>query len=837
MKKYCFLSAVVVLGAMAASCNKEASSQEPVVNPQEKEEISVYDAPAFTASFAKNETKSYIGDAQGGYYQPLWDTTKDRVCINNGSMSAIVESEDDGLTASFLMSTESEYPEAPYCAVTPHNAFNKDHSTFDPETKTMKVMVAGTGAPQRYTTVNDKPTYYASAPIMAAYSEDGNFEFKNFSIFYKLTIGGGSDTDNIKTIYVRQGEGATTPNIAGQWNLQFNSADDITFAPLNLTALLAYDCGKEGIAQGTPIVITVPAYDFEDGLIFTIKDVNGHFASFKVASATAAAAGTVFTKTVAFSPASGQIRNADDWNAFAAAVNGEKNDWDLYRWVGNGTVQIAEDFEAEKLTQVRGKNGKFAYNVDGQGHTITLTAATQPIFRNLRTQIKDLTLAGALNSTNGNISAFVDTVYNGAVMTNCINEMSVNVNSTTDQHIIAGGIARIVLGGTFTSCVNKGAINCTKTIANTERNIEIGGLFAQVYNTEGELAMTNCSNEGTIYLKPVCSDRANGCKVFCVGGIAGWLRESSYWKTLKNCDNNGAITVDGSEICANGMYAYAVSVGGVAGVAAYLNSGAGAYTSTPKTVAGSKVKFDGCDNTARIYNGAVNYSTSGASNTKVYTGGIAGSFAGAPGDYAIMRNCTSNGRIVTYDLCGSGKCTRPQFCDVLGGVIGLGGYIEMDKLTVSITRDATSGEGLGNGKRPLVAIGGVIGMTVGPFSLSNSTVYTEGYFQRVAGYQNNRAVVACVPVKYNSTAMSTVPDVKGTVLTDNKLGWSLKICTATLSSATDVNDLSSTYNATITAVKSTEGVSNLVFGQGYTTYADDVTGSGNTNGGKDIVIP
>ena len=199
---------------------------------------------------------------------------------------------------------------------------------------------------------------------------------------------------------------------------------------------------------------------------------------------------------------------------------------------------------------------------------------------------------------------------------------------------------------------------------------------------------------------------------------------------------------------------------------------------------------------------------------KMYTGGIAGSISGRNEQYASIASCTNTGDVITYDIIadtpGYVVSGRPAYCAVAGGLVGFGGYLNIDGCSVDCQ--------IGNGRRPMVAWGGAIGYAVRPFIINNATLKFRGYYQRLEGYKMNRAVVAVVPVKYNTSNMDLKPDVDGSKITGNLSVVGYLLTSGSALSSDSAADLTSTLTtkvfATLDKVKD-----NLVCGQGFTANA------------------
>lgn len=348
----------------------------------------------------------------------------------------------------------------------------------------------------------------------------------------------------------------------------------------------------------------------------------------------------------------------------------------------------------------------------------------------------------------------------------------------------------------------------------------MGGIASQIHASDYAVTINNCKNTAAITLAPVSgSSNGTGMPVCGLGGIAGWIRSGSAI-TLDNCDNSGAITLSAENVVSDrGFIAYSMHVGGVAGLATPINASGDnqGLINTPNETNGLNVTFKDCDNTAIVHNCGVNYSTTQQTNTKVFTGGLVGSLLGRADNFAEVDNCTNTGAVYTYDLTGDTSSARPGYSAVAGGLVGFGGYLDIKNTTVNCE--------VGNGKRPMVAMAGVIGFAERPFKLTDSNIYVSGYFQRFEGYKMNRAVVAVVPVKYDTKAMGMVPNIEGSTITNCKIGGYV-LSHGTPLKSDDKSDLSASLTVKLFNSESKTS-DNLVCGQGFTANAG-VTVSGYT---------
>lgn len=789
----------------------------------------------FTGSLDEVETKTtiwYDDKRIDAGKCPTMFMTEDYITVNGVKSGKMNKLDDHGTQVSFNV----EGVTGPYYAVTA--AQNKGY-----ENGVYIVQVNGTGKAQAYRLVNGEKSisFDSSADILAAYSEDKTLHFKHMTTFYAISVDteNSSVKDNIRSIYIRQAGDA--PNIAGQWSLSFKGEDHTpTLTPKSLSTVISYDCSEkdeegnaQGVAQGKVMMVGVPAYDYADGLIITLKDVNDKFASYKIpASQTqlAGKGGVIIPFTPKFNPGPGKIMSAKDWNEFADFINdAPTKDWDIYRWVGDGsnTITLGADINDDEV-ELKSITAEFKYVFDGNGKTITRKNATSSLFSDLTGEIRNLTLDGKLTLSKAEDAPFVKNIHAGAKISGCTNNMNVTFNIKT--HCYVTGIAAVAVrcdtegmeSLEISNCTNNGSITGTVDVSSANYNVAVAGILGDIRAGTGtvlyDVLLKNCTNNGEIKVSPKSGDDSTNGMLLCgVGGIVGYLRNSKSI-TLDNCDNTKPITLSAENISSEtGLKAGATAVGGIIGIGTNASGGL--------SLTGQKIKLLNCNNSATIYNCAVNASAGEESDNKVYTGGLAGALVGKSDNYAAITSCSSTGDVYTYDICGSDAATTSATSAVAGGFIGFGGYLNMDKCTVACQ--------LGNGYRQSVAWGGVIGFAMRPFNLTNSTVNVVGYFNRISGYNLNRGVIAVIPVKYSSTKMSPAPTttnsstISGSSVTCKMLttkGYPAADLTDNLRESTETN-----FQFTSNPFSSSDNVKkNLTRGVGSEANAVITIGEGNT---------
>ncbi len=861
MKKYSIIVAALFGVSMLFSCNKEndfmpgdnqPADDTEVVNPSENNGDAVM---VFSASLKDSEeTKTYITTPEvdgpnAGKYVPKWSSS-DKIKVNGVESAAGVRSE-DFTTASFSF---SEVINGPFYAIAPSD----DNKTWDSENNRFNIIVKGTGAPQKYRNYTDgssdnrgtNPTYDMSHAILAAYGEGTSLQFQQLTTYFKLTFSKGfgvADGTKIKTIYVRQGESAATPNIAGTWRVSFDGSGVASVAPATLTTIIAYNCmvnggtATEGVDFGSPVIITLPSYNFENGLIVTVKDTEDNFQSFGIPAASSNLStkkGTLITKTLTYSPQSGTINSAADWNAFADAVNAETNDWDLYKWVGNGTVKLGADISADDLTQVT----NLKYILDGQGHTITRAAGSGALIDTISGEVKNMTLAGAIDaSSSPQLGALANALEAGGRITSVTNEM--NITATAAANYAIGGIVRQIKGGVISGCENNGAIEANINVSAADYTLSIGGIVAGTSLTEAAV-IENCINNATITVTPTYANNTNYVKYGSLGGIIGAISSRDFNVTLDNCDNKKAVSWEDphdwtSPASSNGNAIgapTATSIGGIVGRAAPVATGSNAQLlSTPNGTNGMDITFVDCDNTGAVRGRAVgNYGTVNAAmssivtnmkqmHRKVYMGGLAGTLIGNNEKNISITNCTSSGSITPYSYSSdsSAQTYSSNQCgisSVVGGLIGWGGY-------VSISGGSVSGT-VGTKLRHAFCLGGVIGYAVRPFNISGMTVAIEGYL--VPGLENvnntpltdaNFAYFAAVPATFYGNSLTPAASISGSKISSCTVTGVIQTCDPkTFSSTSKMNGAANNWTD-----RASDSATNWVQGQGYTLSGSGVT--------------
>ena len=789
---------------MVVSCGKAAETGIPAEDGQVR----------VSTRITTVETRTWLDSGGGGDNLKVYWSNGDRINVNGQNSSPLSVEDGEKVTAcDFLL--RSVLP--PYNVIYPAEIVSG--AAYDSEGR-VEITIPSV---QQYT----PGSFGCGSAILYGWSEDAEsaVPLRNLcsAIRVKLWTGYPSTIEEVSL------QSATTP-VAGRYSLRPQDGS-LTVVEGSNNLSLALGEGVALSAEGEWFYFTVPAGEYADSLTFTfIQKEDRRSMKCTWTPKGPLDPGILYSfSNVEYVPGAKDIETPDDWNEFAAAIAGNG---DVRKWVRNGVVNLGADLNADDLDKVP---ADFSYVFEGHGHTITRSAATGALFSSVNGTVRNLNLSGALSTDASLCSSLADYLYAGGKIESCTS--SVTIVNDASGYVRAGGFVGVMNGGTIRACTNTGSINAIATAAADTYNMQVGGIVAQidVSDTEhgGDALLENCKNAGAITADPSVESNDFGFNYSGVGGIAGWLRGQGHSFTLVNCDNEGAVTYSAEHVTStNGARAYAICAGGIVGIAGDLGaypiytgssqsnlpgvfssfeSGGSYYTGTDT---GLDVSLTDCDNTGTVYNCGDNYSAKLASNNKVYTGGIAGSLVGTAAQYARLSYCTNTGTLLTYDLTGENASLRPIYCQVVGGLIGYGGYVSADNCTVNCT--------IGNGKRQANAIAGAIGYAMRPFSVSQSLIWFTGYFVRVSNNNTHSASIAVVPLMFGTGAETPIPTITGSSVTNTKCG--AKLYYANASSETSTDDYSASMSST-----TLNSTSSLVRGKGYSSAATDVAQSGNSN--------
>ena len=247
----------------------------------------------------------------------------------------------------------------------------------------------------------------------------------------------------------------------------------------------------------------------------------------------------VTSNTITINGTALTIYTAEELASFRDAVNGGDN-------FNGRTVLLGADIDISNIEGGWTPIGlstaakRFAGTFDGQGHTITVGTFADGItvpalfgYARGEATIKNLTVAGTIESTQYNVAAVCNTSY-GATFENVRNLANVSTTDTSGR--VAGIVASVGAGGSddptvFINCVNKGNISTAGSSGYASGIANLGATSAGCIAT-----FENCYNTGTI------SGVATMYGDCYISGIVSINKSNSNANTMTNCYNAGALS-------------------------------------------------------------------------------------------------------------------------------------------------------------------------------------------------------------------------------------------------------------------------------------------------------
>lgn len=687
-----FLAALAV---MTVSCVKENA-------PQTEEPLSPAGEFVFQAVAPADVTVGALGTKtvmvpENEAYAVNWTDT-DAISVNGTASTAIEVAEDDAKNATFTVSGVN----APFCAVYPAAVA----SEF-----TQEAAVITLPDEQKYVAGSFDP----AASVMLGYmaEEEGWLSFSHAMSYLYLTINTVSDydTDNIRYVNVKSlGE----EPMSGAFEAAFGA--ECTMAPAEGTASteVTLDCGEAGVAKGTPVVIAIPSGSYASGLVITITDVNGDETTQTAATELVFKPGFVYTANLRV--AAPGIYNVAGYNAFAKAVNaGDYSAWKDNEGVVNLYADITSD---DNYTYISNFDGTF----DGNGHTITCTKKTRPLFNNLAKTavVKNLTTAGTYTGfENQGEQAFASFARaNLGHIYKCNNTTDCSQIESITSAIVFGGFVG-QNGGVIEECVNDADIKLV--VSASDKMACFGGGFAAYghtvigfssadnLNVDGNCSagkFIKCVNNGDISV----SVKAGYIARASFGGVCGMVIMDGV--TFTDCENTGNISRMSSGESNPGADA-ASTLGGICGrSAAWFKANVEALDAAAANLGGFNTIFSGCKNSGELVQGHRNDRNlqADAINRDDYIGGIVGAAVGKGTSTPLIENCTLeiSGKVLT-------GFNTSNTSHIAGGIAGLATNATFSGCNVY-------GQIGSNGSNCVAAAGGVAGLTVGTVNISGGIV-------------------------------------------------------------------------------------------------------------------
>lgn len=655
------------------------------------------------------KAKTVTVEAPAGF---VWGED-DRIVVN-GMKSSLTEldmEDDTRVTFSFNVGLE-----VPHCAVYPVSMFD----SWSKEDKTAKVVI-----PTVQT--SDGNTINPETKLMLGYGDElGKVEISDAMAYIRLTPTKGETAFNISSVKVSDPEGYA---VSGKFTARFSEEGCTLENTKQDGSIINVTCGATGAALGSDIFFAVPAKTYSKGLQFEIYDMDGSFQDmiFPSEGEFVAEAGKTYTKAFVYEPKSildlGEIPNVEIWNRFAAKIRGGED------FTGR-SFKLTANISSDNLEMA---DGVFNGMLDGNGKTISRSAATRPLFRELgaEAEVTNLTLTGEFSAFEkpyeyGNAALAQINLGN---VTNVSANCSVNLRLDGVPSLLGGIVTQN--GGVMKRCINDG--NFTLEVAVGDQNGKDvacanfgGGLAAYGHTIAGLDSNTglyfadaeckagkfvDCVNNGSISVKATSGSKALGVSTY--GGICGSVQTDGV--VFDGCSNSGTISrISDGEQSLNAS----TSVGGILGccnAANYSNNGDQTYVNVGDDGAGISVVIKDCSNTGQLYSscchwGGVGNGNSGARHDNV--GGIVGAVIGGDTKPSSISGCRNNGTI-------SGGWMNVN-TTVLGGIAGLAKNVNIE--------NCESAGVLKNGNNLCVgAVGGFVAYAKKAVAISGNSSCTASF--------------------------------------------------------------------------------------------------------------
>lgn len=765
MKKELLFISAFLLSVLSGCVNE-------TLQPESSKELKV------SVSLASVQTKTYLGEVDGNVRQVYW-SAGDAVSMNGFASDVLTADQAGKATADFKFYNGS----VPYRVIYPASICKE----FTPD----GMVTVDVPATQEYSS----DSFGKGSAILYGYSdiEDSPVVLHNLCGAVKVSLKSQAGAMIKRAVLISNDK--TVP-VAGTFVINpqtgaYTVSEGLKSISLNIDQVIVDANGQQSF------YFTVPYGSYPEG--FTVKFYDSDYRPMECSwlrgkDATEAgvtiAAGKLYEfNPVDFIPGKKEILTGEDWKYIAEQINAGKTDWKAAYLDGN-TIRLGDDIVLPEGTPRIVAN--FTYELDGKGYSITNPSASDALIKTLPSGgvIRNLTMAGEMKTPDATktlveVAAFVHTISGGKIE-DCVNEMVFNVDS---KRVIFGAFARTFSAGEINRCVNNADMNITMDLA-SQKSDDLssadfkgfgGGLVATCFEpTIGSPVFNDCVNNGDLNI--LVNTDGLGLARAGFAGILGYIslkadaKYKDYYPILKNCTNNGDVTFSYVDNSANSKIQ--CSVGGVVGLsAALISTKSTSPTSDVKYGAISSsaehyhVEIENCTNTGRINNNATSSVTAAEFNSKIYTGGIAGSLLGSSTNHAKIKNCTNTGEVVPYSVKVN-PYSRASICGVSGGILGLGGYVDIEGGVMNAK--------VGSAQTRSFATAGVIGLAVHKFSIKDMSVNADiSMIQTDDKYTKNSHALAVT----NSTEILKT-DLSGSEITGCQFAGSFLIsCSGTYNSA------------------------------------------------------
>lgn len=719
MKRTLYFWGVILTALVAVSCAKETL---PVQQQAEEQTTGkVFGETVFTLSAGIDNSDESKVSLDGIHMS--W-TIGDQIVVNGVTSLPLKETkikENGGAEFEF-----DKVLNPPFYAVYPASAYVEGSYTVEGETPATNIDFPA------------KHTYHAgsidpaTAIMVGTASEGGNILFSHAVTCLKLTF----DKD-VKSVRVMANNGM---RMAGYLKIDYagkGTNNYYTTSNYNTVTMTG------NISAYSPVVIAIPAKNYTTGLnIFVVTSDNQYQVLKTSAFDATSKKGALLVQSASLSSLREYqgpgIYNEEDWKSFVFADE-SKYSTDLTQkgdasdWLGEDReYNIYEDFTVTGNLKRHGENAAgftasgniyFTGTLDGNGHKITQTASTVPMFSYLGNDteegtIKNLTLAGDCTSIAqsgwGNASFAIRVLAKGTISgcTNAVNTVITEDKAYKDNILLAGFASSNQ--GTITNCVNNGNMEYNAYYS-VPRKCYVGGICSQNWNStftdQGYGDFKKCTNNGKLKVTKK-SDATVSSQYTVIGGICagvmGGEPGTAYtraYSSFDTCVNAGDIVFweDGHNSD------YSVICGGIIGASTPYKS------NCPQCSGSSGFYFiirtgknTGNFDVSSSCTSATTAAISGA--RQVYIGGLVGFALGSP---AVNGTVVANSKYAI--IRGGSNCTMKlgsvEGNECAGGIVGGGGFLSLEYITDSSLKIEKTANTMFEPKK-IGAVGALIGLNV-----------------------------------------------------------------------------------------------------------------------------
>ena len=691
-------------------------------------------------------TKTHLGETDGRY--PVYWTSGDRVLVN-GVISAPLDLGSDVSVSEATFKVNNVEP--PYKVLYPESVYaGMDENGY----------VLNLPTDQLWT----KGSFSEGSDLMWGESADEGapVTMHHLAGIVRLSLT-SADAYAIKSLSVSSLDEIP---LSGRFSLKDGNLSPLEGEGIHLVL------PEGGVALGSEPVdfhIAIPAGIYPSGLDFTVVCINGkvlHCQWLRPSEGanpgiTVKAGSITLFSPMEYQPDAFEIYSAEDWEAFAAACNG--GNWEKDWLSRDGTVHIGADFSATSLTPLTSFSGV----LDGRGHTITQTAATSPLVKTLTGTIKNLTIAGDNNPADpGKTGACVFTgTLNGGLIENCVNQATITVQKTASA-IVAGAFCRTFSGGSIVSCRNEADLTIIADISSADYPVVAGGFVGIVRDLSEVALVKDCQNQGQVtvsFVKPAAKKTrpVNAGYAGIVANVISGDREK--YLRIESCTNHGNIDVH-YETDPTDCNALLSGAGGILGLSTALSKTGAGFSDSAGTQGSYYLELEDCVNDGTISNQLVENGSS-SDIYRIYAGGVVGVLSGYKDDFCPVTSCSNYGKVIPYEGAAYG---RASFCSASGGLAGYATYTTFTGCTVKSSQ-------VGTLKRQAYAVSSGVALSNRTFRMSGCRIFANQQLIRTKDYGENSYSLALTLSTKNAQGNTTPSyiNLEGTLIENCSFGGSV----------------------------------------------------------------